>query len=131
MALLKEPSPTSHYLSDVYSSPMIPQEAPEHLCPGKFEECRLTPKQPPLSLLWHIRSDTNAQESSICSPLILLKPPFQGLKGETDATSLYPQKEERKKAYNITLRNASYKFLLLNIQHCKPLYPLVFEISIL
>lgn len=62
---------------------------------------------------------------------ILLQPPFQGLKGETDTTSLYPRKDRREKACNTTLRNTSYKFLLLNVQHLKPLYPLAFEISIL
>ena len=69
-------------------------------------------------------------ESSICSQLVLLKPSFQGLKGETDTTILHPRKEGREKAHNTTLRNTSSKFFLLNVQHLKPLYPLAFEISI-
>lgn len=63
--------------------------------------------------------------------LILLKSPFLGLKGEPDTTNLYPLKEGREKAHSTTLRNTFHKFYLLNLQHRKRLYPLVFEISIL
>ena len=100
--------------------------------PGKIWGVQANPKATASQSALAHQVRHQCSESSICSLLILLKPPFQGLKGETDTTSLYPWKEGRKeKAHKTTLRNASYKFLLLNIQHCKPLYPLVFEISIL